>query len=378
MQRWEANAPRFRGDGAGHYESYFVRANHPHARIAFWLRYTVFEPAGAPQHAVGELWAIVFDGRRTTSAKSIVPISRTHLEASPDGLDVRIGDAILRDGATSARGTLSGAASSDGHTIEWDLGYDGGQPPLTLFPERWYARSLPKAKALVPVPLASFHGQLTVDGSPIPIEGWIGSQNHNWGSRHTDEYAWGQVAGFDDAPSTFLEISTARIHFGSRARTPWLTPMTIRHDGRELRLGGLLSSARATGKYDLGGLGVDICRWTFRSRGRDAGAPVTVSGEFVAPRSAFVSLTYDNPPGGRKTCHNTKVAGCRLKIARRNEPAVEVHTASRAAFEVLALDETNPLQAPTPPSQRPAPIPPTDERERPAQSRSDDQNASGG
>ena len=36
------------------------------------------------------------------------------------------------------------------------------------------------------------------------LERWIGSQNHNWGRKHTDSYAWGQVAGFDDAPQTFL------------------------------------------------------------------------------------------------------------------------------------------------------------------------------
>jgi hypothetical protein len=42
----------------------------------------------------------------------------------------------------------------------------------------------------------------------------VGSQNHNWGSRHTDHYAWGQVAGFDDDPDAFLELSTARVRVG--------------------------------------------------------------------------------------------------------------------------------------------------------------------
>ena len=59
--------------------------------------------------------------------------------------------------------------------------------------------------------MARFSGSLTVDGEKVDIAGWIGSQNHNWGSRHTDRYAWGQVAGFDEQPDAFLECSTARL-----------------------------------------------------------------------------------------------------------------------------------------------------------------------
>ncbi len=45
--RW--NACRFvPGDAGGHYESYFQRANHPSRPLAFWIRYTVFSPAGRP------------------------------------------------------------------------------------------------------------------------------------------------------------------------------------------------------------------------------------------------------------------------------------------------------------------------------------------
>jgi hypothetical protein len=43
---------------------------------------------------------------------------------------------------------------------------------------------------------------------------WVGSQNHNWGSKHTDRYSWGQVAGFDAHPESFLEVATARLKLG--------------------------------------------------------------------------------------------------------------------------------------------------------------------
>ena len=42
------------------------------------------------------------------------------------------------------------------------------------------------------------------------VDGWTGSVNHNWGTRHTPAYAFGQVCGFDDAPDSSLEIVTAR------------------------------------------------------------------------------------------------------------------------------------------------------------------------
>jgi hypothetical protein len=37
----------------------------------------------------------------------------------------------------------------------------------------------------------------------------------------------------------------------------------------------------------------------------------------AAPSTAFVGLSYRNPPGGTKTCLNAKTASCALAIARR-------------------------------------------------------------
>ncbi|HZC53859.1 MAG TPA: hypothetical protein VE441_15370, partial [Mycobacterium sp.] len=76
--RWLLNrtvyTPRQR---AGHYESFYQRANHPVRPQAFWLRYTIFSPAGDPARARGELWAVSFDGEtgQHAVAKEEVPIS---------------------------------------------------------------------------------------------------------------------------------------------------------------------------------------------------------------------------------------------------------------------------------------------------------------
>src|SRR5262249_36397020 len=74
----EVNHTMYRpGTPRGHYESFFLRANHPTRPLAFWIRYTIFSPRGAPERALGELWAIYFDGeaRRHAVAKREVPFA---------------------------------------------------------------------------------------------------------------------------------------------------------------------------------------------------------------------------------------------------------------------------------------------------------------
>ena len=319
QQRRDAwNASRFRpGETGGLYESYFLRANHPEKPLAFWIRYTVFCPQGRPQEAQGELWAIWFDGEKqhSVAVKESLPIADCRF--AQDRLDVRIGAATLTDGA------LEGRATSPAHAVSWRLTFAGGSSPLLLLPEKMYAGGFPKAKALVARPNAMFSGTLTVDGREIAIDGWRGSQNHNWGSRHTDRYAWGQVAGFDNAPEAFLECSTAQVRLGP-FWSPRLTLLVLRDGDEEIALNGLLQAARAHGDYGF-------FHWTIDSRGPRA----RLRGRIEAQASAFVGLDYLNPPGGSKTCLNTKLAAAEFILERPGHPAKTFVTRSRAAFEIL-------------------------------------------
>jgi hypothetical protein len=304
------------GQACGHYESWFLRANHATRRTAFWIRYTIFSPQGRPQQAIGELWAIYFDGERgeIRAAKDEVPIGNCRFATS--GLDVRIG------GATLVAGALQGGASG-AHRIRWNLTYRGGEAPLVFLPERMYAARLPKAKALCTRPQVVFDGALDVDGEAIAIDGWTGSENHNWGSRHTDTYAWGQVAGFDDAPDAFLECATARLKLGPL----WTPPMTIvclRFEGRDYRMNSLLQSFRAKGAWE-----------NFDWRYASAGGGARIHGRIHAAPEDFVSLRYYNPPGGDHTCLNSKLAACEVTLVRPDCAPVTLKTRHRAAFEIL-------------------------------------------
>lgn len=312
------NGSRFRPqETGGFYESYFQRANHPSRPLAFWIRYTVLRPQGRPDKACGELWAIYFDGEndRIAAVKEVVPIRDCSF--SRTRLDVRIGGATLTDGA------LHGRAASPSHAFQWALHQTGHEPALLLLPESLYAHGFPKAKALVGVPHAEYSGTLRVDGQEIAVDGWRGSQNHNWGSRHTDRYAWGQVAGFDNAPDSFLECCTAQVRLGP-CWSPRLTFVVLRDEGQEIALNGLVQAMRASGRYDF-------FTWTLDAQGPG----IRIHGRIHAPASAFVGLAYQNPPGGTKTCLNTKLASAEITVERRGQVARTLTTMHRAAFEIL-------------------------------------------
>lgn len=308
------------GTTTGHYESWFQRANDATGRYAFWIRYTIFAPRDRPNNAIGELWAIAFDraASKIIAVKQVYPMSECAF--ARDRLDVAIGGARLDDGA------LRGQATANGHTIAWDLRYGGGQPPLLVLPEKLYAAPLPKAKLLVGQPLARFTGTLTIDGSVQQVADWVGSQNHNWGSKHTDRYAWGQVAGFDEAPDGFLECSTARLKIGP-VWTPAMSPVILRLGDQTLRWNSLGRALRAKGHYAP-------YDWKIETSGPDGAIAIAIS----AAAADFVALRYANPPGGAKICLNSKIARCQV-LLRRNG-VTTVLQSSRAAFEIL--DDTAP------------------------------------
>ncbi len=306
----------------GHYESFFQRANHPTLPLAFWIRYTIFSPQNHPEKAIGELWAIYFDGvsGNHTSVKKEVPFEKCIFENN--SFFIKVEDSLLEPGK------LQGNAASDNNIIVWNLDYTGNSKPLFFLPENLYEGGFPKAKLLVGLPLASFSGSLVVNGKNIDINNWVGSQNHNWGIKHTDNYAWGQVAGFDNSPDSFFEVSTARLKFGP-FWTPFLTLMVLRHKGLEFRLNTIFQSLKANGKF----ISFD---WNFFSKNEQG----SIEGRIWADSKDFVELKYYNPPGGIKQCLNSKIASCRIKINYKTEnnkfTEAILETKNRAAFEILS------------------------------------------
>lgn len=305
------------GGSRGFYESYFQRANHPNRPLAFWIRYTAFSPRNKPDQATGELWAIFFDGEkhRTTAVKESFPVANCAF--SRTSLDVTIGEARL-----TGQG-LDGFAASNGESIGWSLRYSGQDSPLLLLREARYDGGFPQAKALVNKPNARFTGRVAVNGVVLSVDDWQGSLNHNWGGRHTDRYSWGQVAGFDNAPSVFLECATAQLKFGP-IWSPQVSPVVLRTEDAEFALNGIVRAMRTTAR-------IEFFRWDIDARQADVG----IAGFFHASRSDFVALRYPNPPGGETLCLNTKIASAEFTLRITGKPARTLSTRNRAAFEIV-------------------------------------------
>ena len=317
--RWALDRAVHRhGQRAGHYESFYQRANHPTRPLAFWIRYTIFAPEGRPGDARGELWAVLFDGEHGEHTVGKVDLPLAECGFPRDRFSVRVGTAAL------GPGYLRGRAGE----LTWELTYTGDADPLLLLPQRLYSAGFPKAKSLVPLPLARFHGTIRAGNRRVEIDDWVGSQNHNWGSRHTDAYAFGQVAGFDDAPDAFLEVITARTRIAGPLTTPWLTSVVLRVDGREHSAVSPGRVARARGAYRP-------FDWTFETATDD----VTLTGHLTASREDFVALRYANPPGGEKHCLNTKIARAQVTVRdKRTGEARTLRARHRALFEILTDD----------------------------------------
>ena len=315
LANWEGC--RWDGHGA-FYESWFQRANHPSRPLAFWVRHTIFCPAGRPEAAQGEIWSIWFDGEngRVTAGKTEIAGSTCSFD--PHRLDVQM------PGARLLPGELEGGTE----VMAWKLNWSSGGPPSLLLPESLNAGGFPKAKALCVVPNAHFNGSVTVKGESHAIQDWPGSHNHNWGSQHTDRYAWAQVCGFDGAPDVFLECATAQIKVGP-LMTPKLTIAVLVVEGRRYELNSIPRGLLATAS-------VEGFRWQFSNSAAGVEIGVTID----APASHFVGLRYRNPPGGAKACLNSKIARCTLSL-REGGLTRTFTSANRAAFEILC-EESDP------------------------------------
>lgn len=317
------NFAQFPGNPAkGHYESFFVRANHPDEAKALWIRYTAFIPGGRPADAIGELWGAWFEGKSHAALKQEMALA--DLKFSPEAF--RIESPAARMDERGLKGRLESARGR----MEWDLVFSGKPEPLFLFPRSLYNKPLPKAKSLTGMPLIRLNGQFSVNGKTMQVKNWPGSQSHNWGSKHTDRYAWGQVCGFDNSPDTFLELATAQLKFGP-VWTPAMTPVVLRHGGRDYELNPLLHlTGRASYRF---------FDWEYRA----AGQGISIQGRITSKKDDFVCLRYLNPPGGFKYCLNSKIASCELQITADSGKREELVSRNRAAFEILTDDESHGL-----------------------------------
>jgi hypothetical protein len=301
---------------APYYESRYIRANDPERPQALWLRETLLLPtAGDP---VADVWVMLFDpeGAGNRALKEPYPIDAAVYHY--DNWTARIGATTIDDRSTQ------GVVTGGNRSARWDLRITPGpEQPVKLLTERAYQARFPTAKTTVRHPLARFDGQLELDDVRIAVDGWTGSVNHNWGTRHTPAYAFGQVCGFDDAPDSSLEIVTARAAVGP-VKLPAATLFVFRHAGQEFAVRSVLGSLQTHGRYRP-------FSWTFGARVGER----MIEGEIATEADDVIGLTYTDTDGESKYCYNSAIATCRMQLAGTAFERAELVATRRAMFEIL-------------------------------------------
>ena len=326
---WEGtwNGTRYRADGRDHIESFFVKATAPDAGRAIWLKATIWASAAEPDRAVAEGWAIAFDHRgdqrRNVAVKHTIPFGEASLSNRDLAIDWQLSGSDdrleLRPGATS------GVITTGDDRIEWQLSFAGDDRPMVAFPHaRMYTGPLPKTKQVTPYPDVRMDGWVQVRDERWAIESWAGMQGHNWGSRHTELYAWCHCNHWEQDTELTLEAMSGRVRVGP-VLLPMLSVVGVRYRGQDFPFNSLRQTV--TTRADVG-----MRRYAFSAQGKSG----HIEGLLEAEVDDFVGLYYRNPQGPTTHCLNSKLATGRIRFEPRGQAPIELATRA-AALEVGTL-----------------------------------------
>jgi hypothetical protein len=313
------------GEGAGHYESFYVKASRPGGGQAIWLRHTVHQRPG--EEPTASLWFTLFDGDEPSPRATKLTVGAGELSV-PTGTYIKVADAVLEPGR--AHGTMD----TETMKVAWDLEFASDAPPFRHLPyEFLYRAKLPRTKLLSPYPDARYTGSVTVDGEEFAVDSWPGMVGHNWGAEHAERWTWIQANDFreDDA---YFDAALGKIKIGPMT-TPWIGNAVLHLDGETHRLGGL-DRIRSTEIDD------EPTSCGFELTGKD----VKVRGRVSSEARNFVAWVYADPVGPEHNTLNCSISDMELTVERKGREPARLECVGAAAYEI-GMRETShgiPLQ----------------------------------
>ena len=163
-------------DGAGHYESFYLKACHPSQPLGRLDPVHGARAARRRADRVAVVHAVRRDGRRRTQADGGRADGRARASGS--------GSASRRSGTASPRAASTSAA--------WDLRFTSPEPPLFHLPREWmYTRAAAAHEAAEPgAGGASSRGRSRSAIGRWSCDGWRGMVGHNWGAQHAERWIW--------------------------------------------------------------------------------------------------------------------------------------------------------------------------------------------
>jgi len=311
---------------AGHYESFYLKANRPGGGAGAWIRYTVHKRPG--EEPTASLWFTYFDGAEDGPRAAKATVGAGELGV-PEGGFIKIADSVLEPGRAAGR------IEAPDVTASWDLRFDDGAEPLRHLPyDRLYRARLPRTKFLSPYPASTFEGEVAVGDERIPVAGWPGMIGHNWGTEHAERWVWIQGSNLGGREGDYIDVAAGRIKIGPWT-TPWVANGRLVLDGEPLRIGGFDRVYGTQLHEEPTG-----CEFTL------PGKVVNVRGRVAAHKKDFVAWVYADPKGPEHNTLNCSISDLKLTVERPRHSAATVELDGAAAYEFGSHEDTQgiPLQ----------------------------------
>jgi hypothetical protein len=303
----------------GHYESFYIKANHPDGGLAAWIRHTVHKRPDEP--VTCSVWFTLFDRDAAGPRATKVTFGVEKLSVPSGGYVQVYNCELLADRA-------HGSVHTDALTASWDLRFSDEHEAFHHLPREFlYDAKLPKTKFLSPFPNALFDGRVNVGDREIPVEGWRGMIGHNWGAEHAERWVWIQGAAFDGGePGDYFDMAVGRIKVAG-LQTPWVGNAMLTLDGEPHRLGGF-------GHIPSTDVNEEPTRCGFGLKGDK----VKVTGTVSAAAKDFVAWIYADPVGPEHNTLNCSISDLDLDVELDGRPARRLSVRGAAAYEFGTRD----------------------------------------
>lgn len=300
---------------AGLVESYSLRLHDPASKRAAWIQYSFTKPFPV-EGALGECWAVVFqpDSHTPAGSKQTSELAACHVTA--DLTEIRIGTSLLAPGI---------ASGSVGSGISWRLAFSPTPDPARLLPDPLYGDGVPLSRLSTPFARVKASGELRFHDTCWTLDQWPMSISHNWGQRHTDRCAWGQIRGDSPFGETYFEGLTLPLPIPGHSD---LTAATLLVGGRSLSFSKPRSWWSNKGSYRDGS-------WLFRT----VNSSHVLDGSISWDPAQVATLRYVQPNGTVRWCRSSLLASGSLKLRPRfpgsSDLAFDLEAKGNAVLEIL-------------------------------------------
>ncbi|MBI5883148.1 MAG: hypothetical protein HZB91_08595 [Elusimicrobia bacterium] len=292
------------------HEAWFLKANDPASRDAFWLRYTLERSGNGVE---GRLWYAVFDAkeRKVASGTWTEPEAGACHGLAMGGQAVwRVGGSILSTASASARGPKA----------EWRLSWEPSDvPPFPFVPPWLYLWGLAGTVYTSPIPAAVFNGEVSVHGRTYRFSQALGSIGHLWGRRKAESWRWAHAVflGKNGKVGSVFEILSARGRLGPFV----LPPVTRAHLWRDGRHHASAWQGCRTWAADKGwGFFVNFDGFSGQ-------------GVCVPDEGLTAEFDYHDPDGRTLSCRNSKVGSMWVDLSGTGDRAAGAFESTGSVLE---------------------------------------------